>query len=552
MKEVLFKKEYVNYENNKYKNYNPIDFYTTHNNINDFIISPSNDRPLFRHESTDFSEETFSENFINPMWNLTKYNFMVVVEKDGDKVSIKTFKGYKNRRCGKKWFKITKSMDFITVNVKTGDVYVGSVNNYNLKRKCKKSFRRNYFVNQPLNIMMSNIKNNFKSSGDDALTHINSVTIFMNQIDNLEFFTNLNFNQRLFKFYLKKRGIKFPNNFHVFNDIWYGPEIRMATKKSDNKMVDGIMLHHGLTGNQIKKALHNCEYFNVNLLKLVIKLFGNNWVNQDYNLILQSLNNVDGIMAPRDEFYSYVTKEELKRILYIFKQVIINKVLNSHTFNDHIKMYTDLKTYGELDLKWMSSNDGKIGFREEHLDWTDKLEFYRNGMYTRIYPEYSYDLIQKPIKLEEDTYYPVLLNNSENYNQESHIQSNCVKTYISKPSSIIISLRKNDINSEERATIEYRIHKESLKFKNIRIKRVQSLGRFNDILSEEWCNILFSLDVVMVNYVNNENFDTVKIIKECKNGVKFISKSSWNENGMLIWEEKRINDDKYITEMNFI
>ena len=547
MKEVLFKREYSRYENYKYKDYNPIDFNNSHES-NSLLRAPTKENPLFRHDITDLSEETFSENFINPMWSLTKYNYMVVVEKYGDKVSIKTFKGFKHRRCGKKWFKVSKSMDFITVNTKTGDVYVGCVNNYNLKRKCKKSFRRNYFIGQPLSTMMSNIKNNFRGNNDNTLTHTEAISIFMNQVDGLKDCDNLNVSERLFKYYLNKRGIKVPNNFYVFNDFWFGPEIRIATKKSNNKMVDGLMLSYGLTGNQIKRALHNCEYFNVYLLKSAIKLFGYDWISQDYNVILECLNSRDNITPPIDEFYDYVTKEELKRIFNIFKQVIVYKTLNSHTFNDHIKMYTDLKRYGEVDLKWMSSSNGKIGFMEEHLDWVNKLEFYRNGVYTRVYPKYSYNLIQNAINVGQDTYYPVLLNNSEDYNQESHIQSNCVKTYIGKPSSIIISLRKNDINSEERATIEYQIQKE---FKNIQIKRVQSLGRFNNKLSEEWDDILFSLDEVMVYYVNNENFDTVKIIKECKNGVKFNSNSSWGEDGKLIWEEKRVNGDNNKLEMNF-
>ena len=63
---------------------------------------------------------------------------MVVVEKDGDKVSIKTFHGWKHRRAGVQWFKISKNMDFISVNVRTGDVYVGGLINFHLKKKCKK------------------------------------------------------------------------------------------------------------------------------------------------------------------------------------------------------------------------------------------------------------------------------------------------------------------------------------------------------------------------------------------------------------------------------
>ena len=195
----------------------------------------------------------------------------------------------------------------------------------------------------------------------------------------------------------------------------------------------------------------------------------------------------------------------------------------------------------------MSSDDSKSKFREEHLDWSDKLEHYRNGTYTRIYPEYSYELIQTPISVDGDVYYPVLLDDSHNYNNESAQQSNCVKTYIGKCSSLIVSIRKGDIDSEERATIEYYLTKPSGK---INIERVQSLGRFNGKLDEEWNHVLFKLDEVMLYYIQDEKFDTVQIKKKCTNGVELDSTSDWNANGRLFWTQNKIN--KTEEHLNFL
>jgi hypothetical protein len=141
MKEVLFKKEYTKYENIKHREHNPINFINkvveTENNpfeFNEFCVpKPTPRHPFFMHELTDNTEEIFSENFGNPMWSVQKSYFMVVVEKDEDKVAIKTFSGFKYRRAGVQWFKISKDMDFISVNTKTGDVYVGGITNYHLK-----------------------------------------------------------------------------------------------------------------------------------------------------------------------------------------------------------------------------------------------------------------------------------------------------------------------------------------------------------------------------------------------------------------------------------
>jgi hypothetical protein len=68
-----------------------------------------------------------------------------------------------------------------------------------------------------------------------------------------------------------------------------------------------------------------------------------------------------------------------------------------------------LKIAQNLENERVRGDDSKSKFREEHLDWSDKLEHYRNGTYTRTYPEYSYELIQTPITVESNVYYPVLL-----------------------------------------------------------------------------------------------------------------------------------------------
>jgi hypothetical protein len=406
---------------------------------------------------------------------------------------------------------------------------------------------------------MSNIKNHIRGYGfntDDSTTvAIEAISTFINQIDNTDSFGDLNFSQRLFKFYLNKRRVKFPNNFHVFTDSWYGPEVRKRLKKCDNKMVDAIMSVHELSGKQLKKALHNCNYFDISTYKVAREMFGDDWLNQDYELILACLNNkIGSITSPSKEFYDYISTEELKRVFNLFKQVFVTKTLNSYTFSDHIRMYTELRRFGELDLRWMSSDDSNLKFREEHLDWTDKLEYYRNGTYTRIYPEYSYDLIQKPIKVGEDVYYPVLLNDSQNYNAESYLQSNCVKSYIGKCASIIVSVRKGDNESDERATVEYYLKKLSSD-SEIDVNRIQSLGRFNNRLSEEWNDVLFKLDEVMLSYVEDKKFEPVKIKKDCKNGKEITSDSTWKDDGFtlsqrLVWTENEIN--KNGTTRNFL
>jgi hypothetical protein len=178
------------------------------------------------------------------------------------------------------------------------------------------------------------------------------------------------------------------------------------------------------------------------------------------------------------------------------------------------------------------SENNKEEFRQEHLDWTDKIQFYKQGNYSRLYPQYFVDTIQNKI----GDYMPVLLTNSREYNEESSTQSNCVKTYIGKPASFIISLRKGYYG--DRATIEYNLTKVGDK---VEVKRIQSLGRFNNRLGEEWNDVLFKLDEVVLSSVKDKKFETVQITKECKNGVILNSDSYFDHGGKLRWTYKNID-----------
>jgi hypothetical protein len=494
------------------------------------INQPTKKHPLFVVEKTTTDEESYTENYGNPMCTVTKSHVMVLVERIDDKVSIKVFRGFRHRGAGNAWFKVSWNVDYITVNKKTGDVYHGYLHDYQKKRKCSKKIRRNFFYNEPINTIKNIIRNAL--SDYEVNTYdiaIRAVSTFMYDIDERETFENLDFNKRLFRFYLNKRKIKYPNNFYVYAPILVGPEIKKILKKNDNKLVESYMVKENLSGKKLKKALHNCETLNINLYKHAREVFGDDWLNQDCDIISSLLNCTLHAQHVPPEFKTVVSPEELKRVYNIFKRVFIYEDLDSYTFYDHIRMYTELKLYGETDLRWFSEKS-KEEFREEHLDWTEKIQFYKQGNYTRIYPEYFNEVIEKEI----DGYTPVLLMDSKSYNEESLIQSNCVKTYIGKPGSFIISLRKGLFG--DRATIEYKLTKVG---EHIVPLRVQSLGKFNGKLDEEWNTILFKLDKVILSCIKDKRFETVKILKECKNGVTLKSDTYWDEEN-LKWTYKNI------------
>jgi hypothetical protein len=382
-------------------------------------------------------EEDFVLHYGNPLARVLKSYLMIVVERDGDKVSMKVFNGFRERRVGNKWFKVVRNVDYITVNTKTGDVYSGFLHNYQNKKKVRKKLNKNYFLNEPVSNIGYVIRDKIWSYSHSSIeVAVDASSKFMDEIDGRGFFHSLD--KRLFKFYLDKKGIKYPNNFLLYSSKLVGPIFRKILKKNNNRLVDAFMIHNGLTGKKLKKCLHSCKSLNLDLYLVAKNLFGDDWINQDDDFILQTLNSefkIKDAVIP-DEFVSVIGKDELRRVFNLFKKVYFEEMLDTYTFIDHIEIYTQLKMYGETDLRWMS-NDVDI-FRNEHLDWSDKLTFYKNGHYERIYPIYSYEHLEQPL----GEYYPVLLDDSTSYNEESSTQSNCVKTYIGKPSNIIISLRK--------------------------------------------------------------------------------------------------------------
>ena len=480
-------------------------------------------------------EEDFVLHYGNPLARVLKSYLMILVERDGDKVSMKVFNGFRERRVGNKWFKVARSVDYITVNTKTGDVYSGFLHNYQNKKKVRKKLNKNYFLNEPVSNIGYVIRDKIWSYSHNSVEiAMDASSKFMDEVDGRRGLVSIfGLDKRLFKFYLDKKGIKYPNNFFLYSSRLVGPIFRKTLKKNDNRLVDTFMIHNGLTGKKLKKCLHSCKGLNLDLYLVAKNLFGDDWINQDDDFILQTLNSefkIKDAVIP-DEFVSVIGKDELRRVFNLFKKVYFEEMLDTYTFIDHIEIYTQLKMYGETDLRWMS-NDVDI-FRNEHLDWSDKLTFYKNGHYERIYPIYSYEHLEQPL----GEYYPVLLDDSTSYNEESSTQSNCVKTYIGKSSNIILSLRKGSRYSEERATIEYQLYREDDK---VKCRRVQSLGKYNGKLSDEWTHWLLKLDLKMLYYVNDDRFEPVKITKKCYNGTFFESDSYWDEDGFLKWDNKII------------
>ena len=492
----------------------------------------------FTFKAVHTTEQAFVDNFANPLWHVMRENLMIVVEQEEHKLSIKLFYSYKIRQNGVQYFKTNKNVDYITINTLTGDIYKGFLHGYQKKKKFTRNIRKNFFYTDFFNnfkILLRSKLNHFNVTAEgDSKIFTDALNAFFEHIDgNNE--KELTHGQRLYKYYLIKRQIKFPNNFGIFLNSELPLPTLKTLRKNDMKLVESFMKQHNLSGKKLRKALHICENINLRVYERAVKFFGEDWINQNESILLNCLNFTGSFWNNSDlPGRAILSNEELKRTFEIFKLVLLEQV-DSNTFFDHVSTYVRLKTFGEQDLRWYASTLNE--FREEHLDWTDKLDHYVQGIYHRIYPEYMGEEISKPIQVGEDTFYPILLTNSSLYNNESLKQSNCVKGYVGHVSSIIVSFRKNDSESDNRATIEYYLSKEG---DELKIKNIQCLGRFNSRLTEEWNEPVRILDDRMKKIVKDKRFETVKLKKVCKNGVELFSDSVWTYFDKLVWKEDTI------------
>ena len=228
----------------------------------------------------------------------------------------------------------------------------------------------------------------------------------------------------------------------------------------------------------------------------------------------------------------------------MYRKIMLEKEHNLNSLWDHLRYYIQLKAYGEPNIKWIHS-DFTPEYLQQHLDWVNKVFEYNNGTYYRIYPEKMEEMCCKVITNDYGNFYPILLKDTAEYNEESQVQSNCVKGYVGTANAIIFSLRRGSPTSNERATIEYRLNKQE-EDKPIWANNVQDRIRFNEKPTEQWVEAIRSLNTLVQSYVWSKEYENVKLKKLCKNGVTLETVSEW-ENGGLRWKRNDINNS-YVYE----
>jgi hypothetical protein len=481
-KEVLFRYEQ--------KTYSTI-FHRDSNEISEQYSSSKKPRKngRFTYLGENRDEEVFVKNFANKLTNVSVNRHLIVIEKYDNKVSLKYFNITKNRNAGNFYFSEKKNLKYVTFNLKTNDIYVGSIEGYQRKVKSVKRISKNPF--KTTNYLMNSFNSILSVIPANDFDRYECFKVFKNHIgcESHNSFYDVVINLSI-KYYTNK-GVKIPNNFNAFITSEYSdiiPSLKVI-RKHKNKFIDAFMTHNKISGNEVKKQLHLCDSVrNIHGYKSMLDIFGYNRLRRS-NLIKtiiesSTMNNYWGVL-PTD------LSSKQTDTLFNYFTWLYEGLVGPYTFSDHFRYYEFLRAKGE-NISFKATNIDE--FINEHSTWSVMESSYRKGVVTRQYPQHFYNGINKSISsFDGGLYFPVLLINSYDYENESATQNNCVRGYVDKSNCFIVSLREGSEDSLIRATIEYRLSYDNVQ-KRIIANRVQSLGKYNGNLGSSWDTPLEILD----------------------------------------------------------
>jgi hypothetical protein len=491
-------------------------------------------------------EDDFEKNYGNKLTEVSSKKLSIFVKKTEEKLTLIYFLINRHRQVDKPYFKIGKVANFVTYNFATHDVYSGTLTNYHKKRKCVKTIKRNYFFCEPFKSFTNlflHYAHDFILPDNKSASEIiaQALNTFKENIPGYNYSMHpIDLDTMCYLNYLKRRGIKYPNNWFIFRKMF-----PLATKKelkqNDSKLINIFMKRNELKGDRIRKILHQVKsYPNINVFKLATNLFGNDFIIQRPDDEIIDLFNVmdhnDGYYFNIDHLTNNFTKKEKSKIYKVFRNVFCDNQIHFNTFFDHINFYNKIKKYEPI--VWKSEDT--TSFNQEHLEWSEKVELYSQNKCVRIYDDEIIRLLETPIENENGIFQPKVLIRSGDYIEESSHQQHCVKTYSKTCNALIVSIRKET----ERGTLEFRIN--STEEGYYTLKRVQTRGKYNNSLPESWNSALDKIDII-TNQINRKKLFKTNEMDLCffNNQTKRLKPTLTNlgNYSYLDWDEK-IDDQR--------
>jgi len=411
------------------------------------------------------------------------------VKLEGDNLILKRSSFEKNRRIGKKYFQKKLEVDYLKFNLKTGNfITVRSFGG--VKRKRTVTIRQNVFgqLEQILQSKHGSFWSMFGEPDIDGEMY-DSIVKCLNSEVVLNLDTNLDY--WLYQIFIEKKCIKTPNvNTEGFLTKFYPTEKYL--KKNNRKLVQSVLDLLDMKDNFTIKLLHKYPFINIRLLKTLHSLLGGSKYlsNIDDHVFegMESKGSWEDSNVNKFTVKNFIKElDDLPELLEIEKSNLV-KVLNKSrhkrqyknesflypnhtTLYDHFNMLKQIRVYNPN--LHMSTTTPRT-MHGEHVEFANMISKINKGYVV----SYKFnELMVKDMESPLNTYYPHILKNEEEYNEEGSFMKHCVSSYYDKERSIIISLRKGD----ERWTCEFDVADGML---------IQAKGRFNVDPSKEVFDVI--------------------------------------------------------------
>lgn len=481
--------------------------YSTKRKLNFFSIDDNINEPaLFRYARKKYIEGGVSYKFLttkdrhikkhygDPFSEIEVHLVRRSIVRNGDKITIKSYRHSKHRYFNCKYFKKNTFIESLTINTKTGNFTTLSCS-IGRKGVKKTLFRTNSF-NQLKNVFINGPDGPFKFLRNHITTYnkelLPDFSKYMNDFEfNSKIKDVLGFNSFLFgngshfkeylygqfiEWFVKTKKIKVPNDYVNLLTTMYPTEKYL--KKNDRKLIASILDLFQIKSKITIKILHEEPDIEIDVLCRLCYLFGDDFPKYigsiDKNIFQKSKyrTNITSPMGLESMSKHFIPKFKTHGFLLkdIEKENLV-KLFNSEDKNgrvvfsdaqmlllwDHFKMINRIREF-EPDLIMNATTWNK--FDEEHGEFTKIIRAIKKGYVIQyVYPEISVNQIQQPIKVsdidDDKIILPYILTREEEYVEEGKFMHHCVATYAETDTSMIISLRTE--NKQDRVTCEFNL-----------------------------------------------------------------------------------------------
>jgi len=520
--------EIKNYRTSLYLNYCDIN-QKNRNVLGLYVITKKKDQ--FYSDAQFHTEEDFVKHFGNPFADVHFDRKRLFIEESDDKISIKYQFYTKDRKVGVRYFTERKVTNYLTFNFKKKMFYSGT-----FSTKKKQIIGRSMKVN-PTYFAIESFLRNIRIENSVAVDQY--LYFFLEKIwDRMGIENPQNFQWDCMRSfysltYYLVNGIKIPNNWRKFTGTFFS---KKELKKFDMNLVDTAMDKLKLKGSKVKQIFNEMEWIDFDRLYMVYNILGIDRFNKIENKVFgpyygdetmpMEMNQMGGsyecFYSDKEQFNQYflgrtlvpLTPKEKDRILDLIPYFDHYKW---RTLIDHLEMKKDLMNLGE-DVKFKFTN--MSSFNLEHEEFSRLLQSYRKGEVERFYG--NADSLETPIEYEGETYYPVLLTKTSDYEKESQHQRNCVRGYSERPDCLIFSIRKGSTDGDERITVEYQYRKNE-------ILNVQERAKFNELPSDEFSQVA-RIQLANINLMYKlGTLKLPKLIKKYRSGKVIEQQATFDE-----------------------